>query len=115
LVPAESQGEDFPAASLSHKLVMGLAVGLPFAGCLIAAGLAWRWGLMGWLYVAMLIAGWLATGSGIRVGFHRLLTHRSFETYRWVRLFWMGIGALAVGLAWNVRLPSRLACEAKRL
>ena len=35
---------------------------------------------MGWLYVGLLIGGWFFTGSGITVGFHRLLTHRSFET-----------------------------------
>ena len=94
--PVERDDELFPAASFSHKLVMGLAVGLPFAGCLVAAVLAWRWGFMGWLYVGLLVGGWLFTGSGITVGFHRLLTHRSFDTFRWVRLLWMAIGALSV-------------------
>ncbi len=86
----------FPKASWKHKLVMGLAVGLPFVGCILAAGLMWQWGFMGWTYVALLVGGWLLTGSGITVGFHRLLTHRSFETYRWVRLGWMALGALSV-------------------
>ncbi len=86
----------FPPATLGHKLVMSLAVGLPLVGCVVAAGLCWRWGFMGWLYVAMLVVGWLTTGCGITIGFHRLLTHRSFETYRWVRLVFMALGALSV-------------------
>ncbi len=86
----------FPPATAGHKLVMSLAVGLPLVGCLVAAGLCWRWGFMGWLYVAMLVVGWLTTGCGITIGFHRLLTHRSFETYRWLRLIFMALGALSV-------------------
>jgi stearoyl-CoA desaturase (delta-9 desaturase) len=75
---------------------MGTAVVVPFLSVLLAIALLWRWGFMGWLYVGLLIGGWLITGSGITVGFHRLLTHRSFDTYRWMRLFWMSLGALAV-------------------
>jgi stearoyl-CoA desaturase (delta-9 desaturase) len=75
---------------------MGTAVVLPFLGTVAAAALLWPWGFMGWLYVGLLIGGWLITGSGITIGFHRLLTHRSFDTHRWLRLFWMALGALAV-------------------
>ncbi|HZN34988.1 MAG TPA: acyl-CoA desaturase [Pirellulaceae bacterium] len=87
---------DFPPSTASHRLIMGLAVALPFLGCIAAAGLLWQWGFMGWLYVGMLVGGWLLTGTGITIGFHRLLTHRSFDTYRWVKLVWMALGALSV-------------------
>jgi len=96
LVPAQGDTVHFPAATLSHKLVMGTAVSLPFLGCVAAAALLWRWGFMGWLYVGLLICGWFFTGSGITVGFHRLLTHRSFDTYRPVKWFWMALGALSI-------------------
>ena len=86
----------FPPATLTHKLIMAAAVGLPLFGCLIAIPLTWRYGFMGWLYLSMLVGGWLLTGMGITIGFHRLLTHRSFETYKWVRTFWMALGALSV-------------------
>jgi stearoyl-CoA desaturase (delta-9 desaturase) len=86
----------FPEATFTHKLVMSLAVGLPFAGAIAAAALLWQWGFMGWLYVGLLVVGWLLTGSGITIGFHRLLTHRSFETHRWVRWTFMALGALSV-------------------
>jgi stearoyl-CoA desaturase (delta-9 desaturase) len=91
--PAEVE---FPAAPWTHKLTMLTAVALPLVGCVVAVVLTWRLGFMGWLYLAMLIGGWLSTGTGITIGFHRLLTHRSFDTYRWVKLVWMTLGALSV-------------------
>jgi stearoyl-CoA desaturase (delta-9 desaturase) len=93
---ASNSSPQFPQANFAHKLVMGLAVGLPFAGTIVAAALLWQWGFMGWLYVGLLAGGWLLTGSGITIGFHRLLTHRSFETHRWLRLTFMALGALSV-------------------
>src|SRR5438132_11767406 len=84
-----------PVATLTHKLVMGTAVGLPFLGCIAAAALLWRWGFMGWLYVGLLVGGWFFTGSGITVGFHRLLTHRTFDTYRAVEWVWLALGSLS--------------------
>jgi len=87
---------EFPQSPSSHKLIMLAAVGLPFIGCIVAIALSWRFGFMGWLYLSMLVGGWLLTGMGITIGFHRLLTHRSFDTYRWVKLVWMTLGALSV-------------------
>lgn len=85
-----------PPTSLAHKLIMATAVGLPFLGCLVAIVLCWQFGFMGWLYLGMLIGGWLLSGTGITIGFHRLLTHRAFETYPWMRMTWMALGALSV-------------------
>jgi len=93
---SKNSSPEFPEASFAHKLVMSLAVVLPFAGTSAAAMLLWQWGFMGWLYVGLLVGGWLLTGSGITIGFHRLLTHRSFETHRWLRLTFMALGALSV-------------------
>ena len=62
----------------------------------MAATLLWRWGFMGWLYVGLLVGGWFFTGSGITVGFHRLLTHRSFETHPLVKAVLLILGSMAV-------------------
>ena len=100
LEDADAAGETanwhLPPASLAHRLIMMAAIALPFLGCILAAVLTWNAGGAGWLWVSMLIGGWIFTGLGITVGFHRLLTHRSFDTYGWVRGFWMMTGALAV-------------------
>jgi len=90
------QDTAFPEAPLGQKIAMLLAIVLPFAGVIAAIVLTWQQGFMGWLYLSMLIVGWLVTGLGITVGFHRLLTHRSFDTYRWVRAAWLLAGALSV-------------------
>ncbi len=85
-----------PPATRSQKIMMLTAVIVPPAGCLAAMILLWQYGWMGWLYLAMVIAGWVITASGVTVGFHRLLSHRSFETYGWVKAVWAMIGALSV-------------------
>lgn len=90
------QAANIPDAPLLHKFVMGTAVVLPFLGVAIAIVLSWQLGFMGWLYLGMLLAGWAITGQGITIGFHRLMTHRSFETYNALRMFWMAMGALSV-------------------
>jgi stearoyl-CoA desaturase (delta-9 desaturase) len=39
---------------------------------------------------------YLVTGLGITVGFHRLLTHRAFKTYAWVRGVLAALGSAAI-------------------
>lgn len=38
---------------------------------------------------------WVTGGLGITLGFHRLLTHRSFETPKWLEYFFVFCGTLA--------------------
>ena len=83
-------------APLAHKIIMTVAVVAPFLGVIAAIILLWQIGWMGWLYLGLFVGGWLLTGLGITVGFHRLLTHRSFETHGWIKAFWAGLGALAI-------------------
>jgi stearoyl-CoA desaturase (delta-9 desaturase) len=39
---------------------------------------------------------YFASGVGVTVGFHRLLTHRSFQTYRWLERIFAVLGSLSV-------------------
>jgi stearoyl-CoA desaturase (delta-9 desaturase) len=50
---------------------------VPFAGLAAAAWLAWGHGL-NFADVLLAAAFYVITGLGVTVGFHRLLTHRSF-------------------------------------
>ncbi|MFO0883883.1 MAG: fatty acid desaturase [Pirellulales bacterium] len=75
---------------------MGIAVVLPFLAFVTAIVWSFQNGFMGWTHLALLVGGWALTGQGITIGFHRLLTHRSFDTYPWVRMCWMALGALSV-------------------
>lgn len=48
-----------------------------------------------WLVIA-LILNWVAGSLGIGVGFHRLLTHRGFQTPKWLEYFLTVCGMLAL-------------------
>ncbi|MCH5376601.1 MAG: acyl-CoA desaturase [Planctomycetes bacterium] len=93
----ESAADILPdEAPWTDKLTMLLAVVFPLLGCVAAIVLLWQVGWMGWLYVGLLVGGWLVSELGITIGFHRLLSHGSFQTYRWMRVLWMTLGALSV-------------------
>lgn len=85
-----------PRATTKQKIMMLSAVLIPPLGLIAAMALLWQYGWMGWSYLAMVVAGWLITVCGVTVGFHRLLSHRSFETYGWVKTIWAMVGALSV-------------------
>jgi stearoyl-CoA desaturase (delta-9 desaturase) len=85
-----------PPGTIGNQVTMVVAVLMPLVGCVVAMVWLWQHGWMGWLYVGLLVGGWVLTGLGITIGFHRLLTHRSFETYGWLRALWMLAGALSV-------------------
>jgi stearoyl-CoA desaturase (Delta-9 desaturase) len=58
-----------------------IGVGVPIAGLVMAIVLSWLWGFS-WVNVGLLVGMYLVTMVGITVGFHRLFTHRSFQTSR---------------------------------
>jgi stearoyl-CoA desaturase (delta-9 desaturase) len=45
-----------------------------------------------WIGVAVMIIGIHVFGQGITIGYHRLLTHRSFRTPRWVEYIFATLG-----------------------
>lgn len=96
LADIHSSDVPLPSAPLSQKIIMLIAVLGPFFGFILSIIWLWQFGWMGWPYLALLLGGWVLTGLGVTVGFHRLLTHRSFETYRWMRAIWTSLGALSI-------------------
>jgi stearoyl-CoA desaturase (delta-9 desaturase) len=68
---------------------------VPFAGVLVAIVLLWN----SWvdaIDLAILAVMYLATAMGVTVGFHRLLTHRSFRVDPWLERTFAGLGQLSV-------------------
>lgn len=72
-----------------------LVVVVPPLGLVGAMVLLWD-GLFHWTDLALLAAMYTATTLGITVGFHRLLTHRSFETRPKIRYTLAVFGSMAV-------------------
>ena len=71
------------------------AVILPFLGLAAAAFLLWGWGFS-WVHLGLLLGMYVPTALGITVGYHRLFTHRSFETNRVVQFVLAVLGSMAV-------------------
>ena len=67
----------------------------PFLAFTVAIVLLWN-RFVGWHDLWILAVMYAATGVGVTVGYHRLLTHRAFETYRPVRYFFAALGSMAV-------------------
>jgi stearoyl-CoA desaturase (Delta-9 desaturase) len=79
----------------TEKLANLAGVVVPFAGVLAAVLLLWSsW--VDWADLALLAVMYVVTAGGITIGFHRLLTHRSFATYPWMERLLARIGQLSV-------------------
>jgi sn-1 stearoyl-lipid 9-desaturase len=64
-------------------------------------------GLFSWQAVGVaLLLHWITGGLGITLGWHRLLSHRSFQTPKWLEYFLAFCGTLALqgGIIWWVGL-----------
>lgn len=71
------------------------AIILPFLSLVAAIILLWGYGLS-WCDLTLLTGMYMATGLGITVGFHRLLTHRSFKTIWPIKCLFAILGSMAV-------------------
>ena len=69
---------------------------IPLAFVGVAAVLAWGEGLS-WVDLGIAAVFYLMTTLGTTIGYHRLLTHASFETKPWAQAMWASFGSLAVG------------------
>src|SRR5947209_7454329 len=81
--------------SRTERIANLLGVVVPFAGILVAVVLLWQRAVDG-IDLAILAGMYLATAIGVTVGYHRLLTHRSFQTHPWVERVFAVLGSLSV-------------------
>ena len=91
---AEHHHEGRPL-SLAMKLATLAAVVLPFAGLIAAMVLAWG-GWFQWWHGVMLFVGYVLTGFGVTMGYHRLFTHRSFSAPKPVAFTLGVLGSMAL-------------------
>lgn len=68
----------------------------PFIALLVLVPIAWHHGWMGWTDLVVFTVMYAVCGFGITVGYHRLLTHRSFQTYRPVEYAFAIAGSMAI-------------------
>jgi stearoyl-CoA desaturase (Delta-9 desaturase) len=83
------------AVPASQRIGNLLGVAVPFAGLVAAIILLWG-SAVGVADLAVLAVGYVVSGIGVTVGFHRLLTHGAFRTWRPVRYLFALAGTLSV-------------------
>jgi stearoyl-CoA desaturase (Delta-9 desaturase) len=87
--------ERFHQVSALIRTVNLLAVVLPLVGFIAAMAMLWGYGINGTI-LGVFLGMYFLTGWGVTIGFHRLFTHRSFETNRVVTAALGVLGSMAV-------------------
>jgi stearoyl-CoA desaturase (delta-9 desaturase) len=80
---------------LIDRLASAVVTGVPPIILAIGMVLGWSSHLLVWQDLLILALMYCGIGMGITVGFHRLLTHRSFKCNRWVRAGFAALGSAA--------------------
>jgi stearoyl-CoA desaturase (Delta-9 desaturase) len=81
--------------TILEKRVNLLAVAIPFVATLAAVVLLWN-SVVSWTDLAIMGFMYVITGLGVTVGFHRLLTHRSFKVPKPLEYGFAVLGSMAV-------------------
>ena len=84
-----------PQKSWFHKALVLIVVLGPFVAAVAACQQLWD-RAVSWRDVALLVALYIPISLGVTVGFHRMLTHRSFRAHPAVRLCLLILGSMAV-------------------
>src|SRR5215472_11670490 len=81
--------------SRTHKIANLIGVPLPLVAVIVAMILLWDRAI-GPLELALLIGLYAVTALGITLGYHRMFTHRAFESSRTFRAIVAVLGSMAV-------------------
>ncbi|MCW2922976.1 MAG: acyl-CoA desaturase, partial [Thermoleophilia bacterium] len=95
--PREVKGlRQFDARRIRQQKIAVLSVTIgPLLALALAIGLLWGHALA-WTDVAVFTVMYVASILGVTVGFHRMLTHASFDTKPWVANTWAVLGSLSI-------------------
>ncbi len=81
--------------SLGEKIAVLIVVLVPFIATIYAMVLLWQ-RYVTWSDIALMLIFYIISGLGITVGFHRMLTHKSFETPPALRSVFLIMGCMAL-------------------
>jgi stearoyl-CoA desaturase (Delta-9 desaturase) len=81
--------------SRAHKISNLIGAVIPFLAFIAAIVLLWN-RIVDWSDLAVLAVMYFLAGFGVTVGFHRLLTHRSFQTFKPIEYLFATLGSMAM-------------------
>ncbi len=91
--PAASEEFGFGRRAVSWVATF-VGITVPFLGLIAAVALSFVWGFS-WVNVGLLIGMYLASMLGVTIGFHRLFTHRSFQTFKPIQFLLGVLGSMS--------------------
>jgi stearoyl-CoA desaturase (delta-9 desaturase) len=77
------------------RIITAVVTVVPFIGLGLVCWQLWESALH-WHDLIVFLIAYALTGLGVTVGFHRLLTHRSFKTKTWLRATFAALGSAAI-------------------
>ena len=83
------------AMPVVDRIASGVITFAPPVMVVIGMVFGWMGNLLQWQDLLILAICYVAVGTGVTVGFHRLLTHRSFKTTRPLRAAFAALGSAA--------------------
>jgi stearoyl-CoA desaturase (delta-9 desaturase) len=78
-----------------ESVLMLIGVTLPFLATLFAIVLLWQ-RMVTWRELTLMGVMYVLTGLGITMGYHRMLTHRSFEAHPVVKFLLLVLGSMGI-------------------
>jgi stearoyl-CoA desaturase (Delta-9 desaturase) len=91
-----SEAEVRPVAMpVVDRVASGVVTAVPPIMVGVGMWLGWTGNLLQWQDLLILALSYMVVGTGITVGFHRLLTHRSFKCHRLLRAAFAALGSAA--------------------
>jgi stearoyl-CoA desaturase (Delta-9 desaturase) len=81
--------------SRTHKISNLIGVVLPFVGLVVAVALLWGTAI-GPLELTLMVGLYVITCLGVTLGYHRMFTHRAFESSRVFRAIIAVLGSMAI-------------------
>ncbi len=83
------------AMPLLDRVASGVVTAAPPIMLAVGMWFGWTGNLLQWRDLLILALSYMIIGTGVTVGFHRLLTHRSFKCHRFVRAGFAALGSAA--------------------
>jgi stearoyl-CoA desaturase (Delta-9 desaturase) len=77
------------------RIITGTVTVVPFIALGVVAWQVWN-EYLHWSDIAVFAILYVSTALGVTVGFHRLFTHRSFATTKWLRGVFAALGSAAI-------------------